>query len=444
MNGAGETLRVMETGERRIGPAACTLCGCVCDDLQLTVVGERIVAAEGACELARPWLLGIGAEQVPPAEIEGQPAAIDDALAQGVRILEQAQAPLVYGLSRSSTPGQRAAAELADRLGATVDTTASLCHANSVMAVQQAGEQTCTLGEVRNRADLVIYWGSNPAKSHPRHAERYAVDPRGEFVPGGRCDRYVVVADVRATESTALADCYLPITPGRDFDVLWALRGLVRGLPMDEGHDVGAPWRLLCDLAARMRRCRFGIVFFGFGLSMTGLGAHNVEALLRLVRDLNDHTRFYARRMRISGDVTGADLLLAWQTGYPFSVNLGRGYPRYNPGEFSAEALLERDEVDAVVLLGSERVHKFSPAARRRLESLPTISLDPPGYGRAFRPTVRFTTSIYGIHHPGTAYRMDEVPIPLRRVLTPVYPADHEVLERLLEKINTPARWGDE
>jgi formylmethanofuran dehydrogenase subunit B len=41
---------------------------------------------------------------------------------------------------------------------------------------------------------------------------------------------------------------------------------------------------------------------------------------------------------------------------------------------------------------------------------------------------VQFTTAIYGVHAPGTAYRMDEVPIPLRKVLDTHYPTDAEVL----------------
>ena len=48
--------------------------------------------------------------------------------------------------------------------------------------------------------------------------------------------------------------------------------------------------------------------------------------------------------MRIPGDVAGADSVLCWQTGYPFSVNLARGYPRYNPGEYTANQLLERQK----------------------------------------------------------------------------------------------------
>jgi len=49
-------------------------------------------------------------------------------------------------------------------------------------------------------------------------------------------------------------------------------------------------------------------------------GNRNVEALLRLVTDLNEYTRFYARRMRVGGDGSGADSVLCWPTGFPFSV----------------------------------------------------------------------------------------------------------------------------
>ncbi|HSG69762.1 MAG TPA: formylmethanofuran dehydrogenase subunit B, partial [Planctomycetaceae bacterium] len=157
----------------------------------------------------------------------------------------------------------------------------------------------------------------------------------------------------------------------------------------------------------------------------------NVEALLRMVADLNDHTRFHARRMRIPGDVTGADTVLCWQTGYPFSVNLSRGYPRYNPGEFSANELLERREVDACLLVGSEGIEKMSSRAVEHLRTIPTIVLDHPTVQTPIAASVRFTTAVYGIHLPGTAYRMDEVPIPLRQVLTTAYPSDADVLSQI-------------
>lgn len=414
---------------------ACTICGCVCDDLRLTVQNGRIVRAEGACPLSEGWLLGQDARRPPAAEIEGQPADLETAVERSAEILAAARWPLIFGLSRSSTEGQRAAVRLAERIGANIDTTASLCHAPSVMAIQEVGESTCTLGEIKNRADLVIFWGVDPGASHPRHFQRYSVEPAGLFVPHGRQDRTVVVMDAEPSESSQLADTFIRVERGYEFEALWSLRCLVRGLPLPSQGVAGVSAETLTELSNRMKSCRCGVVFFGLGLARTPLGHRNVEALLRLVTDLNAHTRFHARRMRLPGDVTGADLVLCWQTGFPFAVNLSRGYPRYNPGEYSANAMLERGEADACLLVGSEGVAQMSPQAVSHLRRIPTVALDHPTVASSLAPTVRFTTAVYGIHLPGTVYRMDEVPIPLRPVLPTDYPSDADVLNGIRERI---------
>jgi len=373
--------------------------------------------------------------QPPGAEIDGQSVPIDAAVEQAADLLSKSRYPLVFGLSRSSSDGQRAAVRLADAVGANIDTTASLCHAPSIMAIQEVGESTCSLGEIKNRADLVIFWGVDPVRSHPRHFERYSVDPVGMFVPNGRSDRTVVVFDSERTKTAEAADLFITVEPGRDFEAIWTLRSLLRGVVPSETTTTGVPLETLTELAERMKSCRCGVFFFGLGLAHQGLGHLNVEALLRLVRDLNAHTRFHARRMRVHGDVTGADCVLCWQTGYPFSVNLCRGYPRYNPGEYSANDLLERGEADLCLLVGGESVPEMSPKARRHLETIPTILLEYPTVQNEFQPQIRFTTAVYGVHLPGTVYRMDEVPIPLRKVLTTHYPSDADVLERITESL---------
>ena len=247
-----------------------------------------------------------------------------------------------------------------------------------------------------------------------------------------------MVIDVKPTASTQAADDAWIIERDADFELLQSLRLALRGLVDDLPERVaGIERSRIIELAARLRGCRMGVVFFGYGLSRRGIGHHNVEALLRLVRDLNDHTRFYARRMRVVGDVTGADLVLAWQTGYPFAVNLGRGYPRYNPGEFSAWSVLERGEADLCILLGSESLDRFTPAAREALSRIPVIALDHPHVAANPEPEVRFTTGVYGIHEPGTAYRMDEVPLPLRAILPSGYPSDAAVLDAIVAALRS-------
>jgi formylmethanofuran dehydrogenase subunit B len=51
-------------------------------------------------------------------------------------------------------------------------------------------------------------------------------------------------------------------------------------------------------------------------------------------------------------------------------------------------------------------------------------------------PTVRFTTAVYGVHRPGTAYPPHQVPIPLRAFLPRGYPSDGNVLRMIGKK------WG--
>lgn len=414
---------------------ACTVCGCVCDDLTIRVRNNEIVEVAPYCSLAAPWFERLRAARGPAVLVEGREADGTDAMDRAAQLLRESMAPLVFGLSRSSTAGQRAAVALADQLGAFIDTTASVCHGPSIMAIQQVGESTSSLGEVKNRSDFVVFWQADPVTSHPRHLERYSADPVGQFLPRGRQDRTIVVVDDQPTATSALADEFYPVQPGRDFEAIWALRQLVAGQEPTEGTCLGMPLDKLRRLARQMEQSRYGVVFFGLGLAQQSSGHANVEALLRLVAELNAKTRFTARRMRVPGDVTGADCVLCWWTGFPFGVSLSRGYPRYNPGEYTADDLLRRGEVDVCLLVGSESAAMLSDAAQRRLAAIPTIVLDLPHQQPSFTPTVHFRTAVYGVHATGTAYRMDEIPLPLRKVCDSDLPTDDLLLRELLTRV---------
>jgi len=40
-----------------VSNATCTFCGCVCDDMELTVEGDHITKAKNACVLGKAWFL---------------------------------------------------------------------------------------------------------------------------------------------------------------------------------------------------------------------------------------------------------------------------------------------------------------------------------------------------------------------------------------------------
>lgn len=108
---------------------------------------------------------------------------------------------------------------------------------------------------------------------------------------------------------------------------------LVKGkkIAADIEEQTGVPLETLQDLVERMKNCRFGVFFFGMGLTMPRGRHFNTGAILALATDLNEFTHFVAKPLRGHGNVTGADNVLSWQTGYPFSVNFNLGYPRFIP-----------------------------------------------------------------------------------------------------------------
>lgn len=431
---AGET----PANVKIVRDATCTACGCVCDDIDLTVQGDRIVAAERACSLGNRWFLEHTTPDRPACLIHGQPASVEAGIEKAAQILASAKYPLVYGLSDTTSEAQRVAVGIADWIGGCLDTTTSVYQGPSGMAFQGVGEVTCSLGEVRNRGDLIIFWGTDPAESHPRHFSKYSLYPKGLFVPNGRADRTCVVVDVRKSKSADDADLFLQIKPGCDFEALWILRALAMGIEIDPATvvaETGQPLSVWQDLITRMKAAKFGVIFYGLGVTMSRGKHSNCDAILALTRDMNKYTRFVSRANRGHGNVSGADNVVTWRTGYPYAVSLSRGYPRFNPGEYTAADVLARKEADAALIVASDPLASFSQPAREHLASIPFIALDPKSTSTMQAAAVAFTVATAGINTAGTVYRLDDVPIPLRPALASPFPSDFEILTGIEKRV---------
>jgi formylmethanofuran dehydrogenase subunit B len=424
---------------RVVRDATCLACGCLCDDIELSIAGGEIQTARNACDLGAAWFRTPHDDKRAPAILCGD-IGIEFATAVDLAAdyLFKARRPLISGLRASTCEALRAAIALADDIGAIVDPISADIAAGR--AYQNTGAVRCSLGEVRNRADFVLFWNGDPQATHPRHRERYSVDPQGLFVPKGRPDRTVVTFrnnnDSATFENTA--DLVLQRMPGCDFELLWTLRALVKGVvPQFSADDIGMSLAELEDLVNRMKTCRFGVIFYGAKLSADPGGRGNVEALVKLVQELNAFTRFYAVPLGGPGNPTGAENVLAWQTGYPFAVDLGRGSPRYSPGEFTAEELLARGEVDTALLVGTDWVAVLPQKTREHLLRIPVIALEPSAPPHYYAPTISFTTATPGLHTSGSVFRVDGVALPLRPVLQSRYPSEEQALRAIHGKLKS-------
>ncbi|NWF96043.1 MAG: formylmethanofuran dehydrogenase subunit B [Candidatus Thorarchaeota archaeon] len=414
----------------------CPFCGCLCDDIELMVHDGRIKSNRNGCAISKTKflrhaddrLVGPSLRHSSGHELVSLATAVDHA----ARILSASKRPLVYGLSSTENDAHREAYRIAELVRGVVDNTSSVCHGPSILGTQDAGEPIGSLGEVRLRADLVVYWGSNPQVSHPRHLNRYT-RPIGEFAS----KRTIWVVDVRRTVSAEAADAFYQIQPGHDLEVMSVLRALLRGHKLDCTEVGGLSIGQLQQMAESMRAAEYGVLFYGLGLTQSWGRHHNVDAAIRLVQELNEYAKWSMVPMRGHFNVAGANRTLTWTTGYPFAVDFSRGYPRYQPGEYTAVDLLQRGEVDALLNVAADPLASLPAAAVRHLRRIPVINLDPKRNLTSLIAEVNIPTAMAGIECDGVAVRMDGLPLYLRKVVEPpagVLP-DREVLRMIYDRM---------
>ena len=390
----------------------CLGCGCACDDIGVVVRNGRIAEARRACSLGAAWF---GDGRVPAeSRIDGAPATVESALDAAATALTAARRALIYLALDTSCETQRAAVAIADALGASVDGVSSSTVLDGVLAAQRRGRVAATLGEIRNRADCLVFWGTDPANRYPRYTSRYAPDPVGLFVPGGRRGRVVVAVDVGTARGPADADLRLTIEATDERDVIDALRASLAGRA-----PAGPPDPRVADLARTLSTAHYAVIVYDAepAAQPDARSRGRAEALTALGQQLNATIRASVMGLRGGGNRSGAEAVLTWQTGFPMAVDFSRGHPRYRPDD-TAPDLVRSGVADVVLVVGAPAPDAPLPAGQAR-----RIIIGPRASTIAPMPHVAIDTGVAGIHEAGLAFRMDDVPLPLRAPLPGPAPA---------------------
>jgi formylmethanofuran dehydrogenase subunit B len=420
--------------------STCLGCGCVCDDIAVTVQDGRIVEAAQACALGLQWF-GDGAAPA-SVRVDGRNVDLHAALGAAAGLAAAAARPLVYLTPGLTCEAQREAVALADTLGAVLDTTTSDTALPGILAGQERGRASATLGEIRHRADVVVWWGVDPSHAYPRYAARYAPVAPGLHVPEGRASRTVISVDIGGVPGPADVDRRFLVPADDEVATLTALRALVSGTASADSapNDPVAAgiWARARVLAPALTAGRYvAIVADGEPRADVDrtLEQARLSALIALAQALNAPTRCALSLLRGGGNRSGADAVLTAQTGYPAAIDFSRGWPRYRAYDGTAALLAARAEVDALVVIGDPRCLTAPLAAA--LRGVPAVVVGPGATtAETVDARVAIDTGVPGIHEDGTALRLDDVPLPVR-ALVPGPPAAAAVVKALTEAVVT-------
>jgi formylmethanofuran dehydrogenase subunit B len=418
----------------------CPVCGMACDDIIVEMEEDHVVEVREACEMGASKFYELNSEhRIVMPSINGRKAEWREAIARSADLLKDARRPIIFIGAETSTEAIKVGIQMAEHLGGVVDNNVSICHGPTVLGIQEVGFPSCTIGNVKNRADMVIFWGCNPMDSHPRHMSMKSSFPKGFFTEDGRKGKKIVVVDVRRSTTSNITDDLILVNPGSDYAVMAALRAILAGhadvMPSEVG---GVKKERLVELVEEMKKSNFVAFFIGLGIASSRGKDKNQAQILSVVADLTAYTKVIVITNRGHCNVAGFNQVCTWSTGFPYAVDFSRRCPRYNPGEFTTMDMLARKEVDAMLLVAADLGAHLPKKGVEQMVNIPLITIDIAPCPSTMISDIVLPGVIDGMECGSSFYRLDNVPIRARKFLDPPFgftTSNEDTLKQIFEEI---------
>ena len=414
----------------------CTGCALLCDDIEVVIDDNVITEVKTACRKGVSRIKGCNEPMSPT--VEGQQVDIDVAIGAAADILKNADSPLIFGLGNSTDGAQKKAIELAKHIGAILDDTSSFCQGPTLEAIFNKIIKSCTLDDVRNKADVIVYWGADPSNSHPRHLSKFSYFPRGqERQRGWEEDRTMITIDIRKSHTAKISgDKFhqIPLQADEEFidALIDALSGKVPKVPFE--YD---PKRIL-ELANILKNAKFGIIFVGLGLVYS---LDNMDPIVKLMDKLNELSNFHLIPMVGHYNMRGFNQNMFNETGHLNRVKFEKGNNTnvVHGAEFSIVESLNEKKVDAALIIGSDPLSSLPRAVADHLLNIPVITIDPCETFTSRKAKVTIPSALSGVECGGSAIRMDGEEVKFEPIVDvksqTIRPSDEEILTRIMEAL---------
>jgi len=405
--------------------AFCTGCSLLCDDIEVDFEGAKVKRTLNLCRKGRGHYDSLLVDRLAPA-VDGSLVGIDEAVSSAAEVLEGRENLLLFGWGNSTLAAQKAGIELAKKLGSVIDDPSSYSQGLITENVLKGELPTCTFDDVRNFADVSIFWGDDPSSSHPRHLSRFSYFPRGEKRQRGyEEDREAIVIDVRKSPTAQIAaDGFFKITPGGDADFIEALMATLGGkIPKVEDK------KRMLNLGTKLRKAKFGAIFTGLGLAHS-LGG-DLDAFFSLVGKLNELTRFSVIPTLGDYNTRGFNQILFDEAGHVNSVSFKDGVD-HGP-EFGIAKYL--NSCDAVMVVGSDPAAVLPAPLAKKLVGIPMVAVNSHRTLTTDGAEVTIPIGVAGLEVGGSAIRTDGVKLEFDAVVDSDYLPDVEVIERIMEAV---------
>ena len=429
----------------------CSGCSLLCDDIIIKSDGLFIDKVIGACLKGKERFDQVSAQNRITSPMirknnELINASWEEALAKTVEIIKNSSAPLLYGFSNVTCEAQRAGMDLAREINGFIDSNASICQGKILNKAKSQGINLTTITEIINKVDLIILWGANPAETIPRLLNKVLFS-RGKFRMTGREIKTLVIIDPVKTASfrvMGVRDLALIIEPDKDIELIQMLKEeCCSADSIPSGGVAGIDKNDLKRLLLHLTGAENGVIILGQGVIQPHADYDLIDELLDLLQLIN--TRQVKGRISLlllGGHFNMAGFDHVALSSYGVSGKLQFESKKLVKSEDTIISKINKENFDCSIIVGTDPISHLPHSLSSKLAKKPLILIDNHNSATSRIADVVLPTAITGIESSGLAYRIDQVPVELKKILNPPnnIPSDEELLNQLITKLNGGAK----
>ncbi len=429
----------------------CSGCSLLCDDIIIKSDGLFIDKVIGACLKGKERFDQVSAQNRITSPMirknnELINASWEEALAKTVEIIKNSSAPLLYGFSNVTCEAQRAGMDLAREINGFIDSNASICQGKILNKAKSQGINITTITEIINKVDLIILWGANPAETIPRLLNK-GLFSRGKFRMTGREIKTLVIIDPVKTASfrvMGVRDLALIIEPDKDIELIQMLKEeCCSADSIPSGGVAGIDKNDLKRLLLHLTGAENGVIILGQGVIQPHADYDLIEELLDLLQLIN--TRQVKGRISLlllGGHFNMAGFDHVALSSYGVSGKLQFESKKLVKSEDTIISKINNENFDCSIIVGTDPISHLPHSLSSKLAKKPLILIDNHNSATSHIANVVLPTAITGIESSGLVYRIDQVPVELKKILNPPndIPSDEELLNQLIKKLNGGAK----
>ncbi|MGI9178747.1 MAG: hypothetical protein ACR2IT_12935 [Pirellulales bacterium] len=285
-------------------------------------------------------------------------SAVD--LASAAAAIVAARRVLVTGLIGADITAVVAACALAEACRAAIDPGSPETSRVIGPLVARIGAVTATAADLRDRADLVVFWFCSSTTADPGFFPSIPASGSGDT------PRLSIAVGPHPIPVEECRQRHLALPDAAAIDCARLVEALVRGIPLDEAACNPATLAAARDLAAAIAAAHTVAIVSEWSADAVGLAAWSTVSLVRTLAHLKP-----AFELPLGDRADAAIAVCTWRYAAAGAIEAAdRRGARFLPAEADAARLIDRRDVDCVIVVG-----EATPAVTAAIDRIAADSL---------------------------------------------------------------------